>query len=134
VLFRSLMIYMGVQTLRNRKKTRETPVSSGQDSLVAGIWTTAANAGFILWWITIGTTLIMNAKIFGLLGFSAFAATHWLCDFLWYSVVALAIFKSHRFWTERVHRLITFFCFSVLVGFGAWFLGSALWTTFTTFL
>ena len=71
-----LMVYMGVQTLRNRKKTQEKHLSSRQDSLVAGIWTTAANAGFILWWITIGTALIMNAKIFGLLGFSAFAATH----------------------------------------------------------
>lgn len=129
-----LMIYMGVQTLRNRKKTREAHVSSKQDSFIAGIWTTAANAGFILWWITIGTALILNAKIFGLLGFSAFAVTHWFCDFLWYSMVALAIFKSHRFWTEGVHRIITFFCFSVLVGFGAWFLGSALLTTVTTLL
>jgi threonine/homoserine/homoserine lactone efflux protein len=127
-----LMMYMGVQTFRNRKKTSEKHESPKQDSLIAGIWTTAANAGFILWWLTIGTTLIMNAKIFGLLGFSVFAVTHWLCDFLWYTVVAVVIFKSRRFWTEKVHQAIFIFCFAVLVGFGAWFFSSALWLAINT--
>ncbi|HLE75515.1 MAG TPA: LysE family transporter [Candidatus Bathyarchaeia archaeon] len=122
-----LMVYMGVQIFRNRNKTNKKHESSKQDSLIAGIWTTAANAGFILWWLTIGTALIMNAKIFGLLGFSVFAVVHWLCDFLWYTVVAVLIFKSRRFWTERVHQAIFIFCFAVLVGFGAWFFSSALW-------
>ena len=72
-----------------------------RDSVLAGVWTTAANAGFILWWLTIGTTLILNAKLFGLLGFSVFAGVHWLTDFSWYTVVALLIFKSQRFWTDR---------------------------------
>jgi threonine/homoserine/homoserine lactone efflux protein len=129
-----LMMYMGVQTLRKRNKPEEKQIDKRQDSLIAGIWTTAANAGFILWWITIGTTLILNAKIFGLLGFSMFAATHWLCDFVWYTAVAMIIFKSHRFWTERVHQMIFIFCFAVLVGFGALFFSQALWTGVTSFL
>lgn len=92
-----LMILMGVQTFRNRKKTEEKYFHSKRDSLVAGIWTTAANAGFVLWWITIGTTLIINAQIFGLLGFSVFAVVHWLCDFLWYSVMAFRDFQIATF-------------------------------------
>src|SRR3972149_1314826 len=123
-----LMVYMGVQIFRNRNKTNKKHESSKQDSLIAGIWTTAANAGFILWWLTIGTALIMNAKLFGLLGFSVFAGVHWLCDFVWYTVIAFAIFKSRRFWTKRVHEGISFFCVAVFVGFGAYFFGSALWT------
>jgi threonine/homoserine/homoserine lactone efflux protein len=122
-----LMIYMGVQTFRNRNKINEKHESPKKSSLIAGIWTTAANAGFILWWLTIGTTLIINASIFGLLGFSVFAVTHWLCDFLWYTVVAVIVFKSRRLWTKRVHQAIFLFCFAVLVGFGAWFFSSALW-------
>ena len=129
-----LMIFMGVRTFRNRNKTETAHVSSKRDSLFAGVWTTAANAGFILWWLTIGTTLILNAKLFGLLGFSVFAGVHWLCDFLWYTIVAFLIFKSQRFWTERVHDGITFFCVAVFVGFGAYFFGSALWTAISTLL
>jgi threonine/homoserine/homoserine lactone efflux protein len=129
-----LMIFMGVQAFRNRNKTEEANVNSKRDSLLAGVWTTAANAGFILWWLTIGTALILNAKLFGLLGFSIFAGVHWFCDFLWYAVVAFFIFKSRRFWTKGVHQGITFFCVSVFVGFGAYFFGSALWQAASTLL
>ena len=68
----------------------------------------------------------LNAKIFGFLGFSIFAGVHWLVDFSWYAVVALVIFKSQRFWTERVHLGITLFCTAVFIGFGAYFFSSAL--------
>lgn len=124
----ALMVYMGVQAFRNRNKEEKAQASSKRDSLLAGIWTTGANAGFILWWLTIGTALILNAKLFGLLGFSVFAGIHWLCDFVWYTVIAFAIFKSRRFWTKRVHEGISLFCVAVFVGFGAYFFGSALWT------
>ncbi len=120
------MLFMGVQTFRNRKREDTGLEGSKQDSIIAGIWTTAANAGFILWWITIGTALIMDAKIFGFLGFSVFAGVHWLCDFVWYTFVAVLIFKSVRFWTPKVHQGITLFCVAVLLVFGLLFLVSAL--------
>jgi threonine/homoserine/homoserine lactone efflux protein len=129
----ALMIYMGVQAFRNRNRDENTRTSSKRDSLLAGMWTTAANAGFILWWLTVGTALILNAKQFGLLGFSVFAGVHWLCDFAWYSIIAFAIFKSRRFWTKRVHEGIALFCVAVFVGFGAYFFGSALWTAISLF-
>ncbi len=127
-----LMIFMGVQTFRNRNRVDEKHAGSMQDSLLAGIRTTAVNPGFILWWLTVGTTLILNAKAFLLPGFMVFAGLHWSCDFIWYTAVAFLIFKSHKFWTTRIHQAITFFCVAVLVGFGAWFFSSALWQAITT--
>jgi threonine/homoserine/homoserine lactone efflux protein len=123
-----LMIYMGVQAFRNRHKKEESTTGLKRESLLAGAWTTAANAGFILWWLTIGTTLILNAKLFGLIGFSVFAGVHWLVDFSWYTIVAMLIFKSQRFWTERTQMGITLFCVAVFIGFGAYFMSSALWS------
>jgi threonine/homoserine/homoserine lactone efflux protein len=123
-----LMIFMGVQAFRKRHLQEEASTGLKRDSVLAGAWTTAANAGFILWWLTIGTTLILNAKLFGLLGFSVFAGVHWLVDFTWYTVVALLIFNSQQFWTDRMHMGITLFCATVFVGFGAFFMGSALWS------
>ncbi len=125
-----LMVFMGLQAFRNRHKQDESAVSNKRESILAGAWTTAANAGFILWWLTIGTTLILNAKLFGLLGFSIFAGVHWLTDFSWYTGVALLIFKSQRFWTERTQMGITLFCVAVFIGFGAYFMVSALWLLF----
>ncbi|MCW4009568.1 MAG: LysE family translocator [Candidatus Bathyarchaeota archaeon] len=128
-----LMIYLGVTTFWNRNKPAEY-ASSAQDSLLAGIRTTAANPAFILWWLTVGTALILNAQLFGIAGFSVFAGVHWSCDFIWYTVVAFLIFKSYKFWTKRIHQCITFFCVAVLVGFGAWFFASALWQLATMIL
>ena len=126
-----LMMFMGVQTFRGRNKTVEKYESPKHESLIAGIWTTAANAGFILWWLTIGTTLIITARSFGFLPFIVFAVVHWLCDFFWYTGISLAIFKSRQFWTARVHQAIVIFCFAVLIGFGLWFFSSALWSAIT---
>ena len=127
-----LMICMGLQAFRNRNKANPEYAGSNQDSLLAGIRTTAANPGFILWWLTIGTALVLNAKQFQLPGFSIFAVVHWSCDFLWYAIVAFLIFKSRRFWNSKVNQAITFFCVAVFVGFGAYFFGSALWQAVTT--
>jgi len=124
----TFMIYMGVQAFRNRNKEETVQKGTSRESLIAGIWTTAANAGFILWWLTVGTELILNAELFGFLGFAAFAGVHWLCDFGWYTAFALAIYTSRRFWTKRVHQGVALFCVAVFVGFGAYFFGSALWT------
>ncbi len=126
----AMMIFMGIQAFRNRHKEKEATIMLKRESVLAGIWTTAANAGFILWWLTIGTTLILNARLFGLAGFSIFAGVHWLTDFTWYTIVGLLIFKSQRFLSDRGRMGITLFCVAVFIGFGAYFLGSALWSLF----
>ena len=130
------MVLMGVQTFRKRHKTEEAPVSSTRDSVLAGIYTTAINAGFILWWLTVGTALILNAQLFGIVGFSLFAGVHWLCDLAFYTIIALAIFKSQQLWSQRWNQGlrigIMLFCVAVFIGFGAYFIGSALWSVTTT--
>lgn len=127
-----LMVLMGMQAFRNRNQEQDAKANLKRESLLAGVYTTAANAGFILWWLTIGTALILNAQMFGLVGFSIFAGVHWSVDFLWYSIVGLLIFKSQRFWTKRTRVWLALFCVMVFIGFGAFFMGSALWSLFTT--
>jgi len=121
-----IMIYMGFRMIKTAKKTSEEYEGSRHGSLIAGILTTGANPYFLLWWVAIGTPLVMKAAVFGFVGFLIFAITHWLCDLLWNTFVSLTVFKSRRFWTKKVHNIIFGFCFVVLVGFGAWFIISAL--------
>ena len=123
-----LMVFMGIQAFRNRYREEKAVVWLKRESVFAGIYTTAVNAGFILWWLTIGTALILNAQLFGLGGFTVFVGVHWLTDFLWYAVVGLLIFKSQRFWSNRTRMGITLFCVAVFIGFGVYFMGSALWS------
>jgi threonine/homoserine/homoserine lactone efflux protein len=124
----AMMVLMGVQTFRSRNRREEAMVSPMRDTILAGAYTTAINAGFILWWLTVGTTLVLNAQLFGLLGFTIFTGVHWFTDFAWYTVAAFVFFKSQRFWNDKVRSGITLFCVAVFVGFGLFFMGSALWT------
>jgi threonine/homoserine/homoserine lactone efflux protein len=123
-----MMVFMGLQMFRGRNKHETAMISPIRDTIMAGAYTTAINAGFILWWLTIGTTLIINAQIFGFIGFTIFTGVHWFTDFAWYTAAAFVIFKSQRFWNNKVRYGITLFCVAVFVGFGLYFMGSALWT------
>ena len=122
----SFMIFMGIRAYKNRNRQDNSKVSLKRDSLIAGVWTSAVNAGFILWWLTIGTVLIANAQIFGFSGFCVFAGVHWSIDFLWYAFVGILIFKSQKFWTKKVHYGVTLFCVGVFLLFGAYFISSAI--------
>jgi threonine/homoserine/homoserine lactone efflux protein len=124
----AMMVLMGVQTFRSRNRREEAMVSPMRDTILAGAYTTAINAGFILWWLTVGTTLVLNAQLFGLLGFTIFTGVHWFTDFAWYTLAAFVIFKSQRFWNDKVRAGITLFCVAVFIGFGLFFMSSALWT------
>ncbi|MGQ9538397.1 MAG: LysE family transporter, partial [Candidatus Bathycorpusculaceae bacterium] len=78
-----ILICMGFQMFKTRKKESEEPQHSGHTSFVAGLVATGANPYFFLWWATVGATLILNASIFGFAGLIAFAVVHWLCDLVW---------------------------------------------------
>lgn len=121
-----IMIYMALRMIKAEKRAVEADDFAKNSALVAGIITTVANPYFLLWWATIGTSLIMDALIFGFLGFLVFVMTHWLCDLLWDSFIGVTVFKSKRFLTKKVRFVIFCFCFVVFVGFGMWFIISAL--------
>jgi threonine/homoserine/homoserine lactone efflux protein len=123
----SFMVFMGIRAFKNRNSQNKNTVNLKRDTLFAGVWASAINAGFILWWLTIGTVLIANAQLFGFLGFAIFSGVHWSIDFLWYTLVGLLIFKSQKFWTTRVHYGVTLFCVGVFLLFGAYFVGLAIW-------
>jgi threonine/homoserine/homoserine lactone efflux protein len=122
----ALMIYLGFRMLKTQRETEEKSSYFKYGSIASGILATVGNPYFLLWWATIGAFLVMNAALFGLIGFSIFAIIHWSCDLVWNIFVSLMVFKSRRFWTKRVHEIVFGFCFIILTGFGAWFIISVL--------
>ncbi|MEM3627351.1 MAG: LysE family transporter [Candidatus Bathyarchaeia archaeon] len=121
-----ILIYMGVQTFKTRNRVGGGNGFSKHGPIIAGALTTSANPYFFLWWATVGASLIISASAFGFPSVLIFAVTHWSCDLIWDTLVSVTVFKSRRFWTPRVHTIVFGFCFIVLVGFGAWFIASAL--------
>jgi threonine/homoserine/homoserine lactone efflux protein len=119
---------MGLQMFKVQKKANSEYEVSGRrhGSFTAGVLTTATNPYFFLWWATIGAALITTSYAYGFLGFLLLAIIHWSCDLAWDTLVSYTVFKSRRFWTVKVRKIVFGFCFAVLVGFGAWFIISAM--------
>jgi threonine/homoserine/homoserine lactone efflux protein len=119
-----MLILMGLQMFKGRKSmgggSRDLPYGS----VAAGLITTGSNPHFFLWWVTVGTTLILTAGTFGFIGFLLFAIVHWSCDLIWSLFVSVATFKSKHLWNERIHRIVACVCSAVLIIFGLKFIAS----------
>jgi len=122
-----VLIYMG-KGIFNLKKAAQTTLQDNPTSraTLAGAITSILNPYFILWWVTVGTALIMRSIIFGVLGFILFAIVHWLCDFVWYSLISYGVHRSGRVWGKKVQLLLFGLSSFLLIGFGVWFIISSL--------
>jgi len=121
-----LLLWMALQMLKIRPLVFDEGKDMSHGSVIAGLAATAANPYFFVWWATVGTRLLTDARAFGSTGVVALGATHWLCDLSWLFLISWVVFKSRRLWTQRVHRVVFGVCAAVLAGFGAWFIFSGL--------
>lgn len=121
-----MLIWMGIGMFRARKEV----VQSGKDlkygAVTAGIVMSALNPFFLLWWATVGSMLVMKFEAFGTKGLPIFILTHWICDFIWLSLVSLLIYRTKALWGKRFQEWIFVACSLLLVGFSIWFIFSGI--------
>ena len=122
----AVLVWMGVGMLRARGKAIKKGGDLPRNSILAGVTTTALNPLFILWWVTIGSMLIMKSLSFGLIGFALFAVVHLLCDFGWLAFVSVMVHRTKSMWGGRVQRGLLIASSLLLIGFGGWFLSSGI--------
>jgi len=95
-------------------------------SLVTGIVVTGTNPAFYVWWVTVGMALIVGAAKFGFAGILLFTLVHWPCDLAWSEFLSVGTFKSRKWWTQKVQKVVFTVCALILIGFGVWFCLSVL--------
>jgi threonine/homoserine/homoserine lactone efflux protein len=120
-----LLLAMGVNMLRTSKQEALPEERDLRSPLVAGILLTIGNPYFLMWWATVGATLISRASHIGLLGFWAFAVVHWLCDFSWLYGLSALSFRGRRLLGPGFQTVISASCGLLLLFFGAKFLFDA---------
>ena len=120
------LLIMAIQMLRaldsaevqNANVTKSTPI-------LAGIILSAGNPYFLFWWATVGLALATTATGIGIWAFVLFAVVHWLCDFIWLSVLTWASFKGTGLFGPRSQRLVLMICAVALFFFGLFFIYNA---------
>ncbi|MFC1489740.1 LysE family transporter [Candidatus Latescibacterota bacterium] len=123
------LLFIGAGMLRSMKKTKEISENSSKLPIISGIMLSAGNAFFIIWWATIGASLISKAVAFGLTGFLIFAVVHWLCDFSWYYILSTVSFRGRKILGMKFQRSVFGISGTFLLFFGVLFIrdGFKLW-------
>jgi threonine/homoserine/homoserine lactone efflux protein len=108
-------------------RTRKTLVKEGKDTtynaFTAGILMSGLNPFFLVWWVTVGSLLLMNfLDAVGTWGLPFFVVVHWLCDLIWLSVVSFTIFRTHKFWPGWVQEWVFIVLSLALFTFGIQFI------------
>ncbi|MBN2083739.1 MAG: LysE family transporter [Anaerolineales bacterium] len=119
------LLYMAVGLMREAGRTAVAASSFSGSPLAAGILLSLGNPYFFVWWATVGVALIMQSWVFGLAGFLALIAVHWLCDFFWSYFLSALSFTGGKFFGKWFQRAVFAVCGVALFGFGGWFLYDA---------
>ena len=121
------MAWMGVSIMRG-SGTVVSPVKLGESSVWAGVILSAGNPYFLIWWATVGSSLVIRSVEYGLVGVLLFGVSHWMCDLIWLSLLAfLANRASARFGSAFV-RVTSLVSGSFLLIIGCRFVYQALIT------
>ena len=120
-----ILLYLGIDTIKNWNAQVTKAAEKKAGSIVSGALMTAANPYFILWWATVGATLIAGTVEFGLIMLPIFAAVHLSCDYIWYTFVSFTVFRSKGAWSQKRHKYIFAGAGGIMVFFGLYFLTSS---------
>ena len=125
-----VLLWMGVQILRNLNKAAETfDKNNRRGPVLTGVILSASNPYFLLWWATIGLKLAIDARTFGLGVFLLFIIAHWLCDYVWLEILSLASFKGSVVLGPKAEKIMLIVCGAALILFSIKFIynTSVLW-------
>ena len=121
------LIAFGILTVNGSKSATITS-PEGQEvgnPYLAGMITSAANPYFWIWWLSIGSALVISGLQGGLIMAGLFMIGHWGADFGWYTLVSMSLHQGRAILSEANYRRILAICGSFLVLFGLYYLGSA---------
>ncbi|MBI4266759.1 MAG: LysE family transporter [Chloroflexi bacterium] len=119
-----MISWLGIAMFRARTGVVHTGKDLPYNAFTAGILTTGLNPLFLLWWVTIGSMLIMKFLGFGVTGLIIFTVVHWLCDLAWLTFVSVTVYKTRSLWGRKFQEGLFTACSLLLFGFGIWFIVS----------
>jgi threonine/homoserine/homoserine lactone efflux protein len=121
------LILFGALTLKGSKNASMVRPDGGkaENPYIAGVLTSAANPYFWIWWLSIGSAMILDGLRTSLFLAALFLIGHWGADFAWYGLVSTSIDRGRAVLSERSYRIILAFCGLMLMVFGAYYLTRA---------
>ena len=93
---------------------------------LSGILTSIANPYFWVWWLSIGSAMVVAGLEGGIILGAVFLVGHWVADISWYTVVSVTIHRGRTVLSDNWYHVIIAVCGAFLVVFGLWFFSVAI--------
>jgi threonine/homoserine/homoserine lactone efflux protein len=122
----AVLLWMGTGLLRSLRGTRATESRRTSSPFVAGMIMSAANPYFLVWWATVGATLVFRALEYGVWPFVVFAVVHWSLDIGWDYALSAASHRGFRVLGPRFLKGVSLVAGILLLFFGVRFVIDAL--------
>jgi threonine/homoserine/homoserine lactone efflux protein len=124
IIFGSLQIYETMKTKSNAKQSTRTKAPAS--SIMLGAALTGLNPYFILWWLTVGSVLIIQALAFAaLVGVLLMYISHVWMDYAFLSVLAHFGKRGKVIIGSKYYRIVLVAFGIVLIYYGASFIVAA---------
>ena len=91
---------------------------------LAGLVTSTANPYFWIWWLTIGSAMVIAGLAGGILLAAVFMLGHWCADLGWFTLVSAGVSRGRTILSETSYRRIMALCGVFLILFGVYYLSS----------
>jgi threonine/homoserine/homoserine lactone efflux protein len=121
-----VLLFMAAGMFRSLRHGEVSAACDGRSPLASGVILTAANPYFLIWWATVGASLVMEAAGFGAAGVAVFMVMHWLCDFGWSWVLSALSYRGGAFFGDRFQKGVFAVSGVVLAVFGVKFIYEAI--------
>lgn len=116
---------MGIILLRDVARmslTVKRGVEFDYGSVIGGAFFSIISPGFLIWWTTIGLSVVLKSLLFGLPGFTMMALGHWSADIGWHWFISYFVHKGrHRFKDRPYHGMVRLLA-AGLIAAGVYFL------------
>lgn len=123
----ALIIFGAMTLLGSRNATLTTgPGSKGTGPYMAGFVTSAANPYFWIWWLSVGSALLLQSLAGGIILAVAFMIGHWGADTAWYTFVSTSVAKGRSLLSDRTYHSVMAACGVFLILFGLYYLSGAI--------
>jgi threonine/homoserine/homoserine lactone efflux protein len=118
------LIVFGLLTIKESSEVRfnhleQRPIDN---PYIAGFITGISNPYFWIWWLSIGSVLLVSALQGGIALALTFMLGHWTADASWLTFVSIGIHKGRAILSQRGYRWALILCGSFLILFGIYYL------------
>ena len=122
------LISFGIMTIAGSRSATMTlsgvPVVA--NPYAAGLITSVANPYFWIWWLSIGSSMVIAGLEGGLVLAGIFMIGHWTADTGWFTVVSTSISRGKTILSDRAYQGGMALCGLCLLLFGAYYLSRLL--------